>query len=101
MRKNVSSQKSPKIPQKFTSHRKTQICEMSKGFWHCLKRERDIRIEPTLSGGKTAFRCIPALRVSRIYLFIFIYLFIYLFIHLFIYLFIYLFITSYGNKNYS
>ena len=34
---------------------------MSREFLDCLKRERDIRIKPKLSGRKTAFRCTPAL----------------------------------------
>ena len=34
---------------------------MSREFLDCLKRERDIRIKPKLSGGKTAFSCTPTL----------------------------------------
>ena len=34
---------------------------MSGEVLDCLNRERDIRIKPKLSGGKTAFRCTPAL----------------------------------------
>ena len=30
-------------------------------FLDCLKRRRDIRIKPKFSGGKTGFRCTPAL----------------------------------------
>ena len=37
---------------------------MSREFLDCLKRERDIRIKPKLSGGKTAFRCTPALNCN-------------------------------------
>ena len=34
---------------------------MSRGFWECLKRERDNHIKHKLSGGKTGFRYTPAL----------------------------------------
>ena len=34
---------------------------MIKGFLDCLKREQDIFIKPSLSSGKMAFMCNPAL----------------------------------------
>ena len=35
---------------------------MSIEFLDCLKHERDISIKPIFSGGKTTFRCTPALK---------------------------------------
>ena len=38
---------------------------MSVGFLYCLKRERDISVKTILGGVKTAFRCIPALILTK------------------------------------
>ena len=40
---------------------------MSIEFLYFLKRERDISIKPMFSGGKTTFRCTPALSVGITY----------------------------------
>ena len=52
----------PKMPQ---NHQKiTMVNEISRGFWHCLKRERDIGSKAMLSDFKTALTFSSALILS-------------------------------------
>ena len=60
-RKMISYPKCPKITQKFTQSRQTMVNEISRGIWHCLKRDSNIGRKAVLSDVKTAFKCTPAL----------------------------------------
>ena len=53
LRENISIPKYPKITQKFTQNRKTFLNVPSGGVSRCLKRERDIGTNATLSDVKT------------------------------------------------
>jgi len=57
----TSPQIYPKMTNKFTKQPETQMYEMSREIFDCLKRERDICVKTIIPSRNTAFMCTPAL----------------------------------------